>query len=71
MHSAIVLGIRPTSACRQGRRTTITMRCDTTQKKTGAIQLPPNCPDGTCDGCNFHLMWRTGRNLFIIMNNGS
>lgn len=23
----------------------------------GKFSLPPQCPDGTCDGCNYHFMW--------------
>ncbi len=49
----------PTSACRKGRTTVITLRCDINQKDQGIIEMPPKCPDGTCDGCGFHMLWRT------------
>jgi len=48
-----------TSACRQGRTTVITLRCDPQQKGTGQLLLPPKCMDGTCDGCTFYFLWKT------------
>ncbi|CAG7786969.1 unnamed protein product [Allacma fusca] len=61
-----------TVACPQGRSTTITFRCrmpgntwagsnvnvedGNTQSE---ITTPDKCPDGTCDGCNFHFIWET------------
>ncbi|KAI0226266.1 hypothetical protein LSAT2_023113 [Lamellibrachia satsuma] len=50
---------RPTEACPNGRSTVITVRCDTSQPGKGSIELPPRCTDGTCDGCRFHLLWRS------------
>jgi len=49
----------PTSACRNGRTTIITLRCDITQPGNGTVEMPPHCPDGTCDGCDFHFLWRS------------
>lgn len=49
----------PTAACPNGRETIITLRCDVKQDKRGTIDLPPKCPDGTCDGCTFHFLWRS------------
>lgn len=23
------------------------------------IKIPEKCPDATCDGCNYHLIWET------------
>ncbi|BFZ10557.1 hypothetical protein BsWGS_13596 [Bradybaena similaris] len=48
-----------TSACPNGRTSIISLRCDAAQTGTGAIELPPKCTDGTCDGCTFHFLWRT------------
>jgi hypothetical protein len=53
------LSEEPTSACRKGRSTVITLRCDASQTGAGLVSLPPKCSDGTCDGCNFHFMWQT------------
>ncbi|CAH3117900.1 unnamed protein product [Porites lobata] len=49
---------RPTSACHQGRSVWVTVLCDVTAGK-GVLQLPAKCPDGTCDGCRFEMLWRT------------
>lgn len=48
-----------TSACRTGRTTVITLRCDPQQKGSGLLLLPPKCMDGTCDGCSFYFLWKT------------
>ncbi|GAB6028023.1 hypothetical protein CHUAL_002249 [Chamberlinius hualienensis] len=48
-----------THACPSGRSTTITLRCDVSATGRDNITLPPSCPDGTCDGCTFHFLWRT------------
>ena len=50
-----------TQACSEGRTTIITLRCDVYQLDRGVMQLPPNCPDGTCDGCDLHFLWLTRR----------
>ncbi|MPC25143.1 UPF0577 protein KIAA1324-like [Portunus trituberculatus] len=46
-----------TRACPNGRATTLTLRCDPEQPGSGKVVLPTQCPDGTCDGCNFHFLW--------------
>ncbi|XP_078339498.1 endosome/lysosome-associated apoptosis and autophagy regulator family member 2-like [Crassostrea virginica] len=48
-----------TTACPKGRETIITLQCDQTQEKDGEIEIPPKCPDGTCDGCMFHFLWKS------------
>lgn len=56
-----------TGACPEGRRMTVTMRCskggaDKDKNKdssTPVISTPKSCPEGTCDGCTFHLMIQT------------
>ncbi|XP_041348506.1 endosome/lysosome-associated apoptosis and autophagy regulator family member 2-like isoform X2 [Gigantopelta aegis] len=48
-----------TSACPDGRRTIVSLKCDVKQDGMGRIDLPPKCSDGTCDGCTFHFMWRS------------
>lgn len=50
-----------TPACPNGRNTTVTLRCDIFSKDPGEIIMPEGCPDGTCDGCNFHFLWETRR----------
>lgn len=54
----------PTSSCPNGRRMTITMRCNPEVEKTSPgkvrISTPKLCPDGTCDGCQFHLLIESG-----------
>ncbi|XP_076015395.1 endosome/lysosome-associated apoptosis and autophagy regulator 1 isoform X2 [Genypterus blacodes] len=48
-----------TQACKQGRSTTIRLRCDPTLSAKGHIILPSNCSEGTCDGCTFHFLWQS------------
>ncbi|KFM79522.1 hypothetical protein X975_16953, partial [Stegodyphus mimosarum] len=48
-----------TQACSEGRTTTITLRCDSNLEGNGIISPPSSCSDGTCDGCNFHFLWKT------------
>ena len=48
-----------TQACSEGRTTTITLRCDSNMEGNGMISPPSACSDGTCDGCNFHFLWKT------------
>ena len=45
------------AACRHGRTTVVTVRCDLTETGNGTIRLPSNCPDGTCDGCVYLFLW--------------
>ncbi|XP_022081097.1 UPF0577 protein KIAA1324-like homolog isoform X2 [Acanthaster planci] len=49
----------PTLACPEGRSTIITLRCDPSATGSGSFHLPEKCPSGTCDGCAFHLLWRS------------
>ncbi|CAI9542752.1 unnamed protein product [Staurois parvus] len=48
-----------TSSCEKGRATVISLRCNPTKLGQGDISVPRLCPAGTCDGCNFHLLWET------------
>ncbi|XP_072026533.1 endosome/lysosome-associated apoptosis and autophagy regulator family member 2-like isoform X4 [Amphiura filiformis] len=48
-----------TQACPKGRSTVIYLRCDPGEKGNGTFKLPESCPAGTCDGCTFHILWRT------------
>ncbi|KAJ8258057.1 hypothetical protein GJAV_G00192700 [Gymnothorax javanicus] len=48
-----------TKACKEGRSTTIRLRCDPTVMENDKLSLPSTCPEGTCDGCSFHLLWRS------------
>ncbi|KAG7472616.1 hypothetical protein MATL_G00110570 [Megalops atlanticus] len=48
-----------TKACKNGRSTTIRLRCDPTVSDKGHLSLPSNCSEGTCDGCSFHFLWRS------------
>lgn len=48
-----------TDACTSGRSTIISLRCDGDLEGNGVITPPSSCSDGTCDGCNFHFLWRT------------
>lgn len=52
-------GSESTQACKTGRTTTMRMRCDPVAAGAGHISLPSKCPEGTCDGCSFHLLWRS------------
>ena len=49
----------PTTVCLTGRKLTITMRC-MPGKEMAIIKTPNSCPDGTCNGCDFHLLIETG-----------
>ncbi|XP_078343658.1 endosome/lysosome-associated apoptosis and autophagy regulator family member 2-like isoform X2 [Oculina patagonica] len=51
-------GSSPTQACPNGRSVWTTVLCDNTAG-TGVLDLPSKCPDGTCDGCRFEILWRT------------
>ncbi|XP_033745153.1 UPF0577 protein KIAA1324-like homolog isoform X1 [Pecten maximus] len=50
---------KSTAACMLGRQTIISLRCDPSQSGAGTLEVPPKCADGTCDGCNFHFLWKT------------
>ncbi|XP_054168769.1 endosome/lysosome-associated apoptosis and autophagy regulator family member 2-like [Oppia nitens] len=49
----------PTNACPSGRRLTLTLRCAPELDQNLTIRTPNACPDGTCDGCTFHLLVKT------------
>jgi len=49
----------PTAACPAGRRLTLTLRCAPQLERNLSIATPTACPDGTCDGCTFHLLVKT------------
>nr|XP_006628357.2 PREDICTED: UPF0577 protein KIAA1324 homolog [Lepisosteus oculatus] len=51
--------VEVTKACKNGRATTIRLRCDPTESETNVLTLPSKCPEGTCDGCTFHFLWRS------------
>ncbi|KAK1152277.1 UPF0577 protein KIAA1324-like isoform X1 [Acipenser oxyrinchus oxyrinchus] len=46
-----------TQSCKNGRVTTIRMRCDTAG--SAVVSVPSKCQEGTCDGCAFHFLWET------------
>ena len=48
-----------TEACPLGRSTIISLKCDKNLDGEGEILVPPKCIYGTCDGCNFHFLWKT------------
>ncbi|KAM3872298.1 endosome/lysosome-associated apoptosis and autophagy regulator 1 [Diretmus argenteus] len=48
-----------TQACKDGRSTTIRLRCSPTVTAKDHITLPSNCSEGTCDGCSFHFLWQS------------
>jgi len=50
---------RFTPACRRGRTTIVTMRCDLQHAGNGTVELPSKCPDGTCDGCVYLFLWKS------------
>ncbi|XP_076131894.1 endosome/lysosome-associated apoptosis and autophagy regulator 1 [Alosa pseudoharengus] len=50
-------GSETTQACKKGRSTTIRLRCNPSVTGNDLISLPSKCPEGTCDGCSFHLLW--------------
>uniref|UniRef100_A0A1I7YAX9 MRH domain-containing protein n=1 Tax=Steinernema glaseri TaxID=37863 RepID=A0A1I7YAX9_9BILA len=45
-------------ACRNGTAAVITVRCDPHAANLVA-RLPKSCPDGTCDGCLYHIIIET------------
>ncbi|XP_056319615.1 endosome/lysosome-associated apoptosis and autophagy regulator 1 [Danio aesculapii] len=48
-----------TQACKNGRSSSIRLRCDPSVTVKNYISLPSNCSEGTCDGCSFHFLWRS------------
>ncbi|VIO87779.1 Uncharacterized protein BM_BM8821 [Brugia malayi] len=45
-----------TQLCQHGVYTVVTLKCDPRQIIKPLIKLPSNCPDGTCDGCLYHII---------------
>ncbi|PAA65166.1 hypothetical protein BOX15_Mlig000597g1, partial [Macrostomum lignano] len=43
-------------ACSEGRLVRLTLRCDPSVDEGDRLLLPPSCPDGTCDGCQFQFL---------------
>ena len=48
-----------TPSCPDGRSAWIILRCDPDATGKGRITFPPECHEGTCDGCQFLFMWHT------------
>ncbi|RWS26254.1 hypothetical protein B4U80_00979, partial [Leptotrombidium deliense] len=49
----------PTVACKSGRTLVVTLRCSPSATQEPILSTPKQCPDGTCDGCNFHILVQT------------
>ncbi|VDM97601.1 unnamed protein product, partial [Onchocerca ochengi] len=45
-----------TQLCLHGVHTAVTLKCDPRQITEPLVKLPSNCPDGTCDGCLYHII---------------
>ncbi|MCP9265459.1 hypothetical protein DINM_020767 [Dirofilaria immitis] len=45
-----------TQLCSHGVYTAVTLKCDPRQTTEPLVKLPSNCPDGTCDGCLYHII---------------
>ncbi|KAL3983085.1 hypothetical protein ACH3XW_49760 [Acanthocheilonema viteae] len=45
-----------TQLCIHGVYTVVTLKCDPRQITEPLVKLPSNCPDGTCDGCLYHII---------------
>ncbi|XP_072537897.1 endosome/lysosome-associated apoptosis and autophagy regulator 1 [Salminus brasiliensis] len=48
-----------TQACKNGRSTSIRLRCDPRVTAMDQVSVPSKCSEGTCDGCSFHFLWRS------------
>ncbi|XP_069797904.1 endosome/lysosome-associated apoptosis and autophagy regulator 1-like isoform X2 [Narcine bancroftii] len=48
-----------TQTCKNGRASTVRLRCNPTNVGSGTISVPKKCQEGTCDGCTFHFLWKT------------
>uniref|UniRef100_A0A915Q7T4 MRH domain-containing protein n=1 Tax=Setaria digitata TaxID=48799 RepID=A0A915Q7T4_9BILA len=46
----------PTQLCSHGLYTVVTLKCDPRQISEPLVKLPRNCPDGTCNGCIYHII---------------
>ena len=49
------VGAGTSESCPKGYNLAVTARCDPTLKEA-KLRLPHSCPDGTCDGCLFHII---------------
>ncbi|MFH4977491.1 hypothetical protein AB6A40_004200 [Gnathostoma spinigerum] len=49
----------PTDICTQGFHSVVTLRCDQNAINVSEARLPHGCPDGTCDGCLYHIIIAT------------
>uniref|UniRef100_A0A9J2P5S7 MRH domain-containing protein n=1 Tax=Ascaris lumbricoides TaxID=6252 RepID=A0A9J2P5S7_ASCLU len=47
--------------CPNGFRAVVTARCDPTRSASPEARLPSGCPDGTCDGCLYHIILHTSQ----------
>ncbi|KAI6197229.1 UPF0577 protein-like protein [Aphelenchoides besseyi] len=47
---------RKVGACANGTVGVVTVRCDPLATKSADVRLSRSCPDGTCDGCLFHVI---------------
>ncbi|XP_078276517.1 endosome/lysosome-associated apoptosis and autophagy regulator 1-like isoform X2 [Rhinoraja longicauda] len=48
-----------TQTCKNGRASTVRLRCKPGNVGSGTISVPKKCQEGTCDGCTFHFLWET------------
>ncbi|XP_072419692.1 endosome/lysosome-associated apoptosis and autophagy regulator 1 isoform X1 [Chiloscyllium punctatum] len=48
-----------TQTCKNGRASTVRLRCSPANVGSGVISVPRKCQEGTCDGCTFHFLWET------------
>ncbi|XP_059806370.1 endosome/lysosome-associated apoptosis and autophagy regulator 1 isoform X2 [Hypanus sabinus] len=48
-----------TQICKNGRVSTVRLRCNPGSVGSGTISVPKKCQEGTCDGCIFHFLWET------------
>ncbi|VDK47514.1 unnamed protein product [Anisakis simplex] len=47
--------------CPTGFHAIVTARCDPTRTNLPEARLPSSCPDGTCDGCLYHVIVLTSQ----------
>eukprot|EP00794_Sanderia_malayensis_P006299 gene6299-7021_t len=55
----IFKSLSPSSHCKAGYSTIVTMRCNPRAFKRGYISTSSKCPTGTCDGCLYHFTWHS------------
>ncbi|VDM37826.1 unnamed protein product [Toxocara canis] len=51
----------PSDLCPNGFRAVVTARCDPARSTSPEARLPSGCPDGTCDGCLYHIILLTSQ----------